>query len=110
VQKQRDDLERKINESASRDFNAEVLQRALRNFQAVLSALNPPEQSEALQCVLKTVIVHRSKLQMEVFELEEFHPSSQNRKDWLRGLDSNQNSQIQSLMCCQLHHPGAVWA
>jgi hypothetical protein len=47
------------------------------------------EQLEALQCVLKTVVVYRSKLQMEVFELEEFHPSSQNRKDWLPGLDSN---------------------
>ena len=41
------------------------------------------EQSEALQCVLKEVIVHRSKHQMEVFELEEFQPSSQKRKGWL---------------------------
>ena len=31
------------------------------------------------------------------------------RKDWLRGLDSNQDNQIQSLVCCQLHHPGVVW-
>jgi chromosome segregation ATPase len=46
LQKQWDDLERKINESASRDFNAEVLQRTLRDFQAVFSALNPPEQLE----------------------------------------------------------------
>jgi hypothetical protein len=30
-------------------------------------------------------------------------PSS---KEWLRGLDSNQDNQIQSLVCCQLHHPG----
>jgi integrase len=27
-------------------------------------------------------------------------------KEWLRGLDSNQDSQIQSLECYQLHHPG----
>ena len=27
---------------------------------------------------------------------------------WLRGLDSNQDNQIQSLVCCQLHHPGVV--
>ena len=27
-------------------------------------------------------------------------------KEWLRGLDSNQDNQIQSLVCCQLHHPG----
>jgi hypothetical protein len=26
---------------------------------------------------------------------------------WLRGLDSNQDNQIQSLVCCRLHHPGA---
>jgi site-specific DNA recombinase len=89
LQKERDDLERRINESASRDFNAELLQRTLRDFQATFAALAPGEQSEALQCVLKAVIVHPSKLQMEVFELEEFHPSSQKRKDWLPGLDSN---------------------
>src|SRR5579862_1915060 len=29
------------------------------------------------------------------------------RQNWLRGLDSNQDSKIQSLMCYQLHHPGA---
>jgi hypothetical protein len=27
---------------------------------------------------------------------------------WLRGLDSNQDNQIQSLVCCQLHHPGVA--
>jgi hypothetical protein len=26
---------------------------------------------------------------------------------WLRGLDSNQDNQIQSLVCCRLHYPGA---
>src|SRR5436309_14536720 len=34
--------------------------------------------------------------------------SSAGRWTWLRGLDSNQDSQIQSLECCRLHHPGAV--
>jgi hypothetical protein len=29
------------------------------------------------------------KLALEIFELEEFHPSSQKRKEWLPGLDSN---------------------
>ena len=32
-------FERKINESASRDFNAEILQRTLRDFRAAFSAL-----------------------------------------------------------------------
>ncbi len=89
LQREWDDLERRINESASRDFSAELLQRTLRDFQATFAALAPREQSEALQCVLKQVVVHRSKLQMEVFELEEFHPSSQKRKVWLPGQDSN---------------------
>ncbi len=89
LQRQYDDLQRKINESAVRDYNAEILQRTLKDFRTVFTALTPPEQSEALQCVLKGVIVYPLKLDLEIFELEEFHPSSQNRKDWLPGLDSN---------------------
>ena len=109
LQQQYDDLQRKINESAARDYNAELLQRTLADFRTTFTALTPPEQSEALQCVLKGVTVRPQKLDLEIFELEEFRPSSQKRKDWLRGLDSNQDNQIQSLVCCQLHHPGVVW-
>jgi site-specific DNA recombinase len=89
LQRELDNVERRINESASRDFSAELLQRTLRDFHASFTALTQREQSEALQCVLKAVIINRSKLQMEVFELKEFHPSSQNRKGWLPGQDSN---------------------
>jgi len=89
LQLQLDDLQRKINESAARDYNAELLQRTLRDFQTAFTALTAPEQSEALQCVLKSVIVHPQKLDLEIFELEEFLPGSQNRKEWLPGLDSN---------------------
>src|SRR6202521_2022019 len=28
------------------------------------------------------------------------------KKDWLRGLDSNQDNQLQRLACYQLHYPG----
>jgi hypothetical protein len=70
-----------LNESAVRDFNAELLQRALRDFRSAFTALTPPEQSEALQCVLKGVTLHPQKLTLEIFELEEFPPSSQNRKE-----------------------------
>ena len=108
LQRQYDEFQRKINESAIRDYNAEILQRTLKDFRTTFTALTPPEQSEALQCVLKRVTVHPRKLDLEIFELAEFQPGSQKRKDWLRGLDSNQDSQIQSLECCQLHHPGAV--
>ena len=53
LQKELDDLDRKTNESASRDFNAELLQRTLKDFKAAFTALTPREQSEALQCGLK---------------------------------------------------------
>jgi site-specific DNA recombinase len=89
LQQQFDDLQRKINESAARDYNAELLQRTLRDFRSAFTTLTAPEQSEALQCVLKSVTVHPQKLDLEIFELDEFLPGSQNRKEWLPGLDSN---------------------
>ena len=89
LQQQMDDLQRKINESAARDFNAELLQRTLRDFRSAFAGLPAPEQSEALQCVVKSVTVHPQKLDLEIFELQEFLPGSQNRKEWLPGLDSN---------------------
>jgi site-specific DNA recombinase len=89
LQQQFDDLQRKINESAARDFSAEILQRTLRDFQSAFAPLTPTEQTEALQCVVKSVTVHPQKLDLEIFELEEFLPGSQNRKEWLPGLDSN---------------------
>ncbi|MGA8269108.1 MAG: hypothetical protein WB787_15190, partial [Candidatus Acidiferrales bacterium] len=89
LQRQFDDLQRKINESAARDFNAEILQRTLRDFRSAFAPLTPPEKTEALQCIIKSVTVHPRKLDLEIFELEEFLPGSQNRKEWLPGLDSN---------------------
>ena len=89
LREQYEGLRRRINETAMRDYNAEVLQRTLQDFRTVFSALTPPEQSEALQCVLKGVTVYPQKLDLEIFELEEFRPSSQNRKEWLPGQDSN---------------------
>jgi site-specific DNA recombinase len=89
LQQRYDDLQRKINESVVRDYNAEVLQRTLDYFRSTFTALTQPEQSEALQCVLKRVTVYPQKLSLEVFEMEEFLPSSQKRKGWLPGQDSN---------------------
>lgn len=83
LQIQLDGIERRINESAIRDYNAELLQQTLRSFKTAFTALTPSEQSEALQCVLKGITVHPNKLALEIFELEKFHPGSQNRKDWL---------------------------
>jgi chromosome segregation ATPase len=106
LRQQLDDVQRKMNESAARDFNAELLQRTLRDFRNAFDARTAPEQSEALQCVLKNVTVHPQKLNLEIFELQEFLSGSQNRKEWLRGLDSNQDNQLQRLACYQLHYPG----
>src|ERR1700720_411595 len=37
-------------------------------------------------------------------------PKLRQEKNWLRGLDSNQDSRLQRPMCYQLHHPGvASW-
>ena len=58
------------------------------DFGTAFGALTPQELSEALQCVLKRVTVHPEKLDMEIFELEEFRPGSQNRSDWLPILDN----------------------
>jgi len=89
LQIQYDDLQRKINDLAIRDFNADLLLRTLKDFRKAFTTLTPPEQSEALQCVLKQVVVHPRKISLEIFELEEFGLGSQNRKEWLPGLDSN---------------------
>ena len=83
------ECERKINESATHDYSAEILHRTLQDFRTAFTTLNPTEQSEALQCVLKGVTVSPGKLSLEVFELGEFRPSSQKRQEWLPGLDSN---------------------
>jgi site-specific DNA recombinase len=83
------ECERKINELATHDYNAEILHRTLLDFRTAFTTLNPMEQSEALQCALKGVTVSPGKLSLEVFELGEFSPSSQKRQEWLPGLDSN---------------------
>ena len=44
------------------------------------------EKPKTLQCVLECVTGHPQKLDQEIFELEEFLPDSQNRKEWLPGL------------------------
>src|SRR6185436_1818617 len=31
------------------------------------------------------------------------------KSGWLRGLDSNQDNQLQRLACYQLHYPGVAW-
>lgn len=77
------ECERKINELATRDYNAELVQRTLHDFRTAFTTLTPTERYEALQCILKGVAVQPKKLSLEIFELEEFQLTSQNRKEWL---------------------------
>ncbi len=83
------ECERKVNEAAIRDYSAEILHSTLKDFRRIFTTLTPAEQAEALQCVLKGVTIHPGKLALEIFEMEEFCPSSQKRKEWLPGEDSN---------------------
>lgn len=83
------DLQRRINEEAIRDYNAELVKRTLQDFRKSFSGLIPKEQADALQCVLKQVTAYPDKFALDIYELAEFTPGSQKDKDWLPGQGSN---------------------
>ena len=89
LQVQYDDLMRKINEESACGYNAELVKQNLRDFQKVFSALTSQEQAEALQCLVKDVVVYPDKLELNVFELAEFCNGSQKSKGWWSQRDSN---------------------
>ena len=86
---QLDELQRRINEQVVKDFDAELMSSNLQDFRKCFTALTPTEQAEALQCLLKSVVIQPNKLTLEVFELPGFIIRSKNRKDWLLRRDSN---------------------
>jgi len=90
LQIQLDDLERQINEDILREFNVDIVRRHLEDFRGAFSSLTGEEKTQALQCVLKDIVVYPEKIVLNLFELPELKPGSQNRTDWLPGLDSNQ--------------------
>lgn len=61
----------------------------LRDFRKVFHALTPPEQTEALQCMLKQITVYPEKLVLDVYELADFSGGSKNRANWLLKYASN---------------------
>jgi site-specific DNA recombinase len=79
-----DDLQQKINEDAAYDYNAELVKHNLRDFRKVFHALKPPEQTEALQCMLKQITVFPEKLVLDVYEMADFSRGSKDREKWLR--------------------------
>ncbi|MBI3333408.1 MAG: hypothetical protein HYZ93_04880, partial [Candidatus Omnitrophica bacterium] len=84
-----DELQRQINEGAIRDYNAELVKRTLQDFRKSFSGLIPKEQAEALQCVLKQITAYPDKFALDIYELAEFTPGSQNNPRWLPGQGSN---------------------
>jgi hypothetical protein len=101
-------VQRKINESASRDFSAELLQNTTPGLPKRICGFNGPGAIRNPAVRPQGVTVYPQKLDLEILELQEFLPGSQNRKEWLRGLDSNQDNQLQRLACYQLHYPGVA--
>jgi site-specific DNA recombinase len=83
LQAQYDDLKRKINEADVKDYNAELIKKALRDFRKVFKSLAPQEQTQALQYILKNVYVYPDKIALEVFELPEFTLGSPKDSEWL---------------------------
>ena len=89
LQIQLDDVERQINDEITRDFNVDIVRRHLQNFRGAFDSLTGEEKSQALQCILKDIVLHPDKIVLNIFEIPESAPGSQNRTDWLPGLDSN---------------------
>jgi site-specific DNA recombinase len=86
-----DDLQQEINEDAAHEYNAELVKHNLRDFRKVFHALTPPEQTEALQCMLKQITVYPEKLVLDVYELADFSTGSKNRANWLPALPERKN-------------------
>ena len=81
--------QRQIQEQSAREYDLEIVLRNLKDFQSVFAALLHKEQMEVLRCLVRDIIVFPDKLVFNVFELAEVGTSSQLRKDWLPGQDSN---------------------
>lgn len=81
LQIQYDDVQKRIWEQASRDYNVEVVLRNLQDFRRIFDALAPQEQAEVLHCLVNDLIVYPNKLTFNIFELAELTPDSKKRKD-----------------------------
>ncbi len=91
VRIQYDEIKQRINEAATENYNAELVREALRDFQAIFHALTPQERAEALQCILRDVVLYPDKLVLNIFELSEFKPGSQKHTEWLPDRNPSRN-------------------
>ncbi len=72
------------------EFDAELVRKNLQDFSLIYDSLEPPEQAEVLQYLLKSVNAYPERLEMEVFDLPGFNWGSKNRPKKYPRLDSNQ--------------------
>ncbi len=84
-----EEITRKINEQAFEEYDADLVRKSLQDFSIAFEALGPKDQAEAIQCILKDVIIYQDKIILDIFELPEFSGSSQNRITKLPRQDSN---------------------
>ena len=89
LQIQYDSVQQKLREHVAREYDGEIVLKALHDFRIVFDALAPQEQVEVLRCLVRDIVVHPDKLLLNIFGLAELTPDSQKRKDWLPGQDSN---------------------
>ncbi len=82
---QMDDLQRRINEGAFKEYDANLARQHLQNFQRTFHALEPQEKAEALQFILKEVVVYPDRMALEIYDLPELGEGSTNRTTWLLG-------------------------
>ena len=89
LQSELDEVRQRLAAEMSASVNADLLLKALGDFDAVFASLTPQEQKDAVQCVLQGVTVTADKLLINVFELAEFTPAgSQDRPNWLLVVDA----------------------
>ena len=85
LEAQYEDVQRQICEQVARDYDAEIVLRNLRDFRKVFDALAPQEQAQVLRCLIRDIIAYPDKLVLNIFELAELTPGSQQRTNWLPG-------------------------
>ena len=91
LRSQLEELDHQLAKHVTRDYDAEIVRRHLQDFQGTFEALTPEERTEALQCVLKDVVLYPDKLVLNIYELPELKRGSQNRTSWLPGRNPLRN-------------------
>lgn len=76
---QLDEIQRKINSESVAEYNADLVRNTLSDFKATFDNLGLNEKAQALQYVLKDVIIYPDKIVLDIFELPEFCIGSKNR-------------------------------